>query len=44
MKLFNQIKLSIKNFIYKLGKANEKNLGSQPLDCCTLNKNQSDNK
>lgn len=39
MKIINKIKKYISDSIIKLGKANQKNLGSAPLDCCSLNKN-----
>lgn len=33
----------IKNFIEKLAKANEKNIGNKRLDCCTINQNTNKN-
>ncbi|GEM_PF-2386461 len=33
-----KIKNPFKRFIHKLAKANEKNFGSEPLECCKLNK------
>lgn len=30
----------LKEFIEKLGKSNEKNFGTEKLDCCKLNKDK----
>jgi len=44
MNIFRQIKESWNAYLKRMADANKKEFGNQPLDCCKMNRNGSQNR